>query len=190
MRSARARPLPRRHNNRSSRRPLYRYYARYSCPARPRVASTKLYLAVARSVNQLSRAPRTRSCSASGFSFDHGVGAGDERRRNFEAERLRGLKVDDEFEPRRLQHRQIGDVRLLEKERDIRALLAIQVGKMRAIAHQAARCGEVAPFVHRRDAITRGERDDLVAPGIEERIAVDEERIRPPLLELGKRPVD
>jgi hypothetical protein len=33
-------------------------------------------------------------------SFYHLVGAGDERRRHFKAERLRGLEVDDELEAR------------------------------------------------------------------------------------------
>src|SRR6516162_4299598 len=155
-------------------------------PSPTRVASTKLYLALAREVNQSSWAgPR-----AFMHSFDQRVGARDERRRNLEAERLRGFQIDDQFEPGRLQHRQIGWARLLEHECRIRPLLAIQIGKMRAIAHQAARRGEIAPFVDRGDAIARGERNDLVAPGIEERIAGDEERTRPPLLEPGKRPVD
>src|SRR5215472_5629758 len=107
-------------------------------PSPTRIASTKLYLALASEVNQSSWAgPR-----AFMHSFDQRVGARDERRRNLEAERLRGLEVDDQFEPGRLQHRQIGGIRLLEHERRIRALLALQIGKMRSIAHQAACRGE------------------------------------------------
>src|SRR5262249_15459111 len=37
-------------------------------------------------------------------SFDHLVGAGKQRRRNFKAGRLCGLEVDDEFEFRRRPH--------------------------------------------------------------------------------------
>jgi hypothetical protein len=40
--------------------------------------------------------------------FDHGVGNGNQRRRNLDAERLGGLKVDDELESGGLHDRQAG----------------------------------------------------------------------------------
>src|SRR5262245_42394347 len=40
-------------------------------------------------------------------SFDHLVGASEERGRNFKAERLRGLKIDNQLKFSRLQHRQV-----------------------------------------------------------------------------------
>jgi len=46
----------------------------------------------------------TRSIS----SLDHVIGTQQDRLRDGEAERLRGLEVDDEAEPRRLLERQIG----------------------------------------------------------------------------------
>jgi hypothetical protein len=45
-------------------------------------------------------------------SFDHLVGAGEQRRRNFDAERSRRDRVDDEVELGRLLDRKIGGLRL------------------------------------------------------------------------------
>jgi hypothetical protein len=47
-------------------------------------------------------------------SFDHFVGGNLQRERNSQAERLRGLEVDHQLEPRGLYHRQICGLRAVE----------------------------------------------------------------------------
>src|SRR5262249_26979895 len=73
-----------------------------------------------------------------GASLDHLVGAGEQHRRHVDAEQLRRLLVEDEFELGRLHDWQIGRFCPLEDSADIDADLTIAVGNARAIAHQAA----------------------------------------------------
>src|SRR5262249_43773269 len=77
-------------------------------------------------------------------SFDHLVGAGEQRRRHFEAERHRGRQVDHEVELRRLHDRQIGRLLALENAAGVDAHLTQRIVDIGAVAHQAPRLGIVA----------------------------------------------
>src|SRR5207247_1623179 len=70
-------------------------------------------------------------------SFDHLVGEREQLVWNLEAERLSGLEIDDQLELGWLHHWKIGGLRTLENPTDIDAYLAICVGKIASVAHQA-----------------------------------------------------
>jgi len=64
-------------------------------------------------------------CSKQTSPFDHLVGAGKKRLRQFHPKSIGGLQVDDKIELRGLRHRQIGWFRTLEDAAGIDAHLAI-----------------------------------------------------------------
>src|SRR6516162_6524424 len=68
--------------------------------------------------------------------------------------------------------------------------MAPNVGETRPIANQAARRHEFAPFVDRRNGMTRRERYELLAPAIEEGIGADDECTNVQLHKGGEGSID
>src|SRR4051812_40963506 len=111
-------------------------------------------------------------CFQNGSSFDHLVGQGEERDRNREAERLRGLQIDGQAEVRRLLEGQVHRLRSFENAvnkgcHPLEALVLI-----RSIGHQATVTDEEIEFVDGRYAMGGGE--------IENPLAIENARVSSP----------
>src|SRR6516164_2501853 len=83
--------------------------------------------------------PKADICSAANSSlFDHLVGAGKQRLRHGESERLRGLEIDYKLVLRGRLHREIARLLALENAIDIVGRAPELVGKIRSVGDQAA----------------------------------------------------
>src|ERR1051326_8608356 len=93
--------------------------------------------------------------------FDHLVSARDERGWYVEAERARGLEIDDELEGGRLLDRQIAGLLALEDAVDVGGRPPELVVLTEAVGKQPTLIREHAQRIDRRQAMTRGECNDL-----------------------------
>src|SRR6516165_1268811 len=92
-------------------------------------------------------------------SFDHLVGAGKKRRRDFDAQTLGGLQIDDQFEFRRQRDWQVGWLLALENPAGVDTNLSIGLREAPTVAHQAAGRDELTQRVNSRQRIARRRRN-------------------------------
>src|SRR4051794_27631817 len=92
----------------------------------------------------------------SGLSFDHLVGAEQERLRHGEAEGLGGLEVDRKLELDRLLDGEVGRLGALQDAVDITSRAAEQIDPVDAIGDQTAVGGEGPDRIERRHVKLRG----------------------------------
>jgi hypothetical protein len=119
-------------------------------------------------------------------SFDHLIGAAEQREGNGETKRLCDFEVDDQLNFHGLLDRQTGGIGSVENLAGIDAGLAICIGKTGSVAHQAAGRGELTQRVNCRQRVARRKFDELMWPGDEERIDVNAERADSLLNERGE----
>src|SRR3954447_15481388 len=129
----------------------------------------------------LSRARVAAAGSISGSSmcgwpglFNHLVGTGEKRLWHGQAERLDGLQIDHQLKLGRLLDWQIGRPLAVEDLSYVAAELVKRAAEARSIADQAAESGEVAKIIDRRNRMACRQRYQLVAPGGEVRVGVND----------------
>src|SRR6185503_2614375 len=97
--------------------------------------------------------------------FNHTIGAGDERGRHRDAERLGGLHINDQLECVRLVDWQITNFSPLENFDDVSRSQTEQFGKVRAVGDQASELNKLPCLIYRRNAMCPDTFDNQLALG-------------------------
>ena len=122
--------------------------------------------------------------------LDHLVSGRQQRFRDGEAEKLGRLKVDDELELGRLQHRQVGGLGAIEDIAGIDTCQTLTVQGIGSVAHQSASYDKITDRISRRNPVAHRQGDQLRAAANEECVGHDEEGIRALAREGGKDRID
>jgi hypothetical protein len=109
---------------------------------------------------------RSDSEAALAASFDHLVGAGEQRGRYREPESVRGLQIDHQIEPRGLYNGKVCRRCSFEYPAGIEARLAIGFLDVAAIEDQSPCLDKLPEVINGRYSVARRQLDDLLRPAV------------------------
>jgi len=121
-----------------------------------------------------------------GTSFDDLIGAAEDGWRYRQTERLCGVEVDDQLDPRGLNDRQLCGLLTRENAARVDAGLTERVSNITPVADQSAGRGKLAILVDGRESVAKKQPGQPLALGIEEGIGADDDPARPLLGYVGQ----